>query len=389
MTNMIRALWAYPAAIGRSLSRDRPALFLMLLLPVLIITIVGEVFGDNPIAIGVVNPTSGFAASQITSILEKYPMVHIDTYSNAAAADQAVRKSDVAAAVVFPKSQTPRRENKRETLTVIATPSNDQALAGVSFVESAADLVDAEIIGSGIAGGYSQRPALTYLPISISVARSLGSGVRSIVISGNAGALGRFAAAAPENLVLFVFTSALVGAVYVVRARQSGVLKRSLASPIRPSMVLAGLCSALFFVALVQSVLIIVIGSILFAMNWGNVWAVITLVIVMDLVGGSAGILVGSAAKNADLVGALAPIIGVIAGAIGGCIVPLELFPSTMQTVAHLVPQFWAVDAWQHLVFDGAGVAGILPDLMVLVAFAAVFAGLSVWYLRRDLRFTV
>ena len=49
-------------------------------------------------------------------------------------------------------------------------------------------------------------------------------------------------------------------------------------------------------------------------------------------------------------------------GALGRCVVPLEIFPPGMQVVAHAVPHYWAVAAWLELVFDGAGVERDPPD---------------------------
>jgi ABC-type multidrug transport system permease subunit len=56
-----------------------------------------------------------------------------------------------------------------------------------------------------------------------------------------------------------------------------------------------------------------------------------------------------------------------------------------MRTVAHVVPQFWAVTAWERLVFDGAHLSGVIVPLVVLAGFAAVFLAFAAAALRRDL----
>ena len=75
----------------------------------------------------------------------------------------------------------------------------------------------------------------------------------------------------------------------------------------------------------------------------------------------------------------------IVLGALGGCMVPLEVFPPAMDTVAHAVPHFWAVRAWQQLIFDGAGVGTILPSLAVLAATATVAIAAATAVLRREL----
>ena len=68
--------------------------------------------------------------------------------------------------------------------------------------------------------------------------------------------------------------------------------------------------------------------------------------------------------------------------AIGGCMMPLEVFSPVMRRVAHVTPQAWGNDAFARLVRHGASVAGILPQLGVLAAVAAVLLALAAWRLR-------
>lgn len=69
----------------------------------------------------------------------------------------------------------------------------------------------------------------------------------------------------------------------------------------------------------------------------------------------------------------MGPPVGIVLGALGGCMVPLEVFPASMLTVAKAVPHYWAMKAWQRLVFDGEGLGAIAMPLLVLVGFATVF----------------
>jgi ABC-2 type transport system permease protein len=69
-------------------------------------------------------------------------------------------------------------------------------------------------------------------------------------------------------------------------------------------------------------------------------------------------------------------------GALGGCMLPLELFSPTMQTVAHITPHAWALDGYAELLRRGGTTIDILPELGVLVAYAAVLFALAAWRLR-------
>jgi ABC-2 type transport system permease protein len=64
---------------------------------------------------------------------------------------------------------------------------------------------------------------------------------------------------------------------------------------------------------------------------------------------------------------------------------PLELFPATMRTIAHLTPHAWGIDGFARLVNHGGTVATIGPQLAVLAAMAAALFGLATWRLRRSI----
>jgi ABC-2 type transport system permease protein len=65
--------------------------------------------------------------------------------------------------------------------------------------------------------------------------------------------------------------------------------------------------------------------------------------------------------------------------------VPVELFPDTMVTIARFTPHYWAIDAFADLVRRNGNVVDILPQLGILAAFAAFFLVLATWRLHRVL----
>jgi ABC-2 type transport system permease protein len=68
--------------------------------------------------------------------------------------------------------------------------------------------------------------------------------------------------------------------------------------------------------------------------------------------------------------------------ALGGAWWPLEVTPSAYQAVVKILPTTWAMIGFNDVILRGQGVAGILPVVGVLIAFAAVFFSLGIWRLR-------
>jgi ABC-2 type transport system permease protein len=69
----------------------------------------------------------------------------------------------------------------------------------------------------------------------------------------------------------------------------------------------------------------------------------------------------------------------VIGALLGGCLFSPDLFPSLLRTISYFIPHTWAMTAYQDLLVRGQGLAQVLPEIGVLLVFAAVFFGLGVW----------
>ena len=95
--------------------------------------------------------------------------------------------------------------------------------------------------------------------------------------------------------------------------------------------------------------------------------------------------LIGSVFSNEEQAGPVAILLGLGLAALGGSMVPLEVFPPTVRSLAHLTPHAWGNDAFSTLLKHGGGLGAVLDDIGVLLAFAAVLIALGNWRLRRAL----
>jgi ABC-2 type transport system permease protein len=158
-----------------------------------------------------------------------------------------------------------------------------------------------------------------------------------------------------------------------------------LATPTAPGTVIAGETLGRVLIACVQALVIILGSALLFGVHWGQPAGVAAVVVLYACAGAGAGTLLGTLFRNEQQTAGISLLLGLGLGALGGCMVPLEVFPPTMKRIAHLTPQAWGNDAFGKLAGHGATIAGILPQLGVLAAYAAVLLGLAAWRLRRVL----
>ena len=186
-------------------------------------------------------------------------------------------------------------------------------------------------------------------------------------------------------LVLFVVITSVAGSAQMIESRRLGIHERMLAGPVTPWTIVAGETASHLTVALLQSVLIVGVGSLVFGVSWGDPVAATALVVLWALVGTGAGVLAGSLFRTPEQATAIGVSAGMAAGMLGGCMWPLEIVGDTMRTVGHAMPHAWAVDAWVELLSRGGGLGDIAAQLAVLAGFAAVLLTAATLRLRARL----
>ena len=63
---------------------------------------------------------------------------------------------------------------------------------------------------------------------------------------------------------------------------------------------------------------------------------------------------------------------------LGGAWVPSFVFPAWLQKVTLVIPARWAVDGLDAVTWRGVDFVGVLPAILVLLGFAALFGALAV-----------
>lgn len=197
--------------------------------------------------------------------------------------------------------------------------------------------------------------------------------------------LGQFDLGASGQLLLFVFLSCLAGSATLIQARRLGVVARMLAGPMTAGQLVAGQVLGRWAIGLFQGGYIMLASTVLFGVDWGNLPLSLLVLLLFSLVASGAAILLGTLLDNEGAAGGLGVGLGLVLAALGGSMLPLELFPDTIRRVADLTPHAWAYDAFAEIQRRGGNLVDVLPNLGVLAAMAVVLASLGAWSLRRSL----
>jgi ABC-2 type transport system permease protein len=134
---------------------------------------------------------------------------------------------------------------------------------------------------------------------------------------------------------------------------------------------------------LFQGLYIMVATLLIFSVDWGDPIGAIAVVMAFAAVGAGTAMLFGTLFSNAQQAAGVGVVFGLGLAALGGSMVPAELFSDTLQQVARLTPHYWANNAFAELVRNGGTLADIVPQLGVLLVYAAVLMILATWRMRR------
>jgi len=189
-----------------------------------------------------------------------------------------------------------------------------------------------------------------------------------------------FEQAIPGILVMFTILVLLTSSgTMLVQERTQGLLRRLASTPISKAEVIAGKWDGRMVLAAIQISVALIIGTFLFKMNWGPNLGMVMLVLVAW--GGfcaSAGLWLGTVARTEAQAGGLGVLTANALAALGGCWWPIEVTPDWMQFVQKLLPTGWTMDALHKLISFQAGPQSVIPNVVMLVAAAAVFGWLAV-----------
>jgi ABC-2 type transport system permease protein len=156
--------------------------------------------------------------------------------------------------------------------------------------------------------------------------------------------------------------------------RANGTLRRLLVTPTSKAAYLGATILGQVLTALVQMTLLVVFGSVVMKMNWGQSPAALVMVMVASALSAAAlGTMLGTLVRSESQANGLSTMIGMLLAMMGGCWYPIELFPAGIRNAAQALPTYWAMQGFLDIAVRGQGPTGVAQECAVLLGFALVF----------------
>ena len=401
-----------------SLKRDRAALALSFILPVVFFSIFATIFGGRgtsarKVKVIVADEDRSRASELLVKGLQGEGSLAVRTRPDAvkgveqpeytgAGAEAAIKAGTASVALVIPKGFGEHpisfgpRDASRPTIQLLKDPS--------------------DMIGPAVVAGLLQKVGMTAMPDVMAEEGSksldqlmggltkeqrerLDQGLqylREHPDRGTAGAGGgeiipvttravvgqnhedmvSFYAAAIGVMFLLFTASGAAGA--LLDEAESGTLDRVLSSRVTMTSLMLGKLTYNSLLAFVQLVVMFLWGWAVFKLDfWSHIPGFIVMGVCTALAVAAFGMLLASICKTRAQLGALSTLIILVMSSIGGSMFPRFLMPESMQKAGLLTINAWAIDGFTKVFWRDLPVSDLWPQVAVLLGIAVVLFAIA------------
>lgn len=177
----------------------------------------------------------------------------------------------------------------------------------------------------------------------------------------------------PGQLGFSILSAGVFGTAFLLMSlRETLVIKRFFASPIKRKYIVIGEGLSRLIFSLTGAVIIILIGHYAFGFTLVNGVVTFLNMLIVSALGLviflGFGFVVSNVAKNVNAVPPIANLITLPQFLLAGTFFPIDNFPSWLQPVSKALPLTYLNDALRKIAFDGANIFTIPQEMLILLA---------------------
>ena len=163
---------------------------------------------------------------------------------------------------------------------------------------------------------------------------------------------------APGMALMFLMFTVSNGGRSILAEQALGTLPRLLVSPTNSAQILIGKIFGVYVTGVVQMLILIVVCSELFGIQWGDPLGMMVLILAAVFAATGWGMLVTSIARTPGQVRNIGMAMMLTFGILGGTFIQASAMPVWFQTLSKITPNAWGLDGFTIL-----GLGGSIADL--------------------------
>jgi ABC-2 type transport system permease protein len=187
----------------------------------------------------------------------------------------------------------------------------------------------------------------------------------------------------PGQLGFVIISSGVFGAAYVlITLKQRLIIKRLLATPVRPITILLGESISRLIFSMTQVAVIVLLGTYLFDFTLIHGFVTLLPMLVVCVIGllvfFGFGMIVSQIAKNEHAVPPISNLLVLPQALLSGTFFSIQIFPDWLQSLCRLLPLTHVNDALRKISFDGAGLTDVVTEMAALVTWGVIVFAVNV-----------
>jgi len=184
--------------------------------------------------------------------------------------------------------------------------------------------------------------------------------------------------------VQFILFMGIDMGIGILLARRTGIWNRLLAAPVTLTTVLLGRGISGAIIAMGLMCALFACAMLIFKVTISTFAGFLLLALSFALMTAAFGLLIAAFGRTPEAARGMAVFATMIMVMLGGAWVPSFIFPEWMQQVTLVIPTRWAVDGFDAVSWRGLGLDAAFAPSAVLLGFTLVFAALAIWKFRRE-----
>ncbi len=395
-----------------SLLRDRGALTMTFLLPVIFMLILAQIFvssaaGSLSLRVALADETQDAHSTRLVKALHAAGRLAYLPAADAAAAREMVRSGDADIALVLPATASPLDNPDAfgpAPFLILSDPAKGVAVPMLSgavreaYFGALPDVALGNIVGE-LENNFITLTAEQKTDLQLGLADlqaeaeagvsfwSFAELIDTETVLGRDRAINLVAYSAGAMAVMFLLLSAAHGAISLLEELDRGIVDRIMAGPGSGGALINGKFLYLTAQGLLQA-------GVIFTLAWlvhdvdlpGHLFAWLLLTCATSLAAAGLGLGIICACRTRKQAISIGDVSILIASALGGSMMPRFLMPPEFRAAGWLTPNAWAIEGYNQIFWYEQSIASLWYPCAVLLGIACAGWALAHWLLRRRMR---
>lgn len=349
------------------LTRDRLTYAMILMIPVVQLLLFGYAINNEPRHLptaALVQDDSTFARSTLSAFVNTgfFDITHVARSPQEL--DELIRRGEVQFALTIPGDFTRRVARGDGAQVLLEADATDPSASNAAL--AAAGALPQQALIHDLKGAMA-REAATAAPFEVVVQRRYNpeSITAYNIVPGLLG-------------IILSMTLVMMTSLAVTREIERGTMESLLASPAQPIEVMVGKLAPYVLVGLMQTVVILVMASVLFSVPMSGGWIALALGVLLFIVGSLAlGFLISTLARTQLQAMQMSFFYMLPSILLSGFMFPFRGMPEWAQTIGTAIPVTHFLRVVRGALLKGEGVMTLWPSLAALGVFVCVVTALA------------